>query len=150
ADRGARAGDHSTDRQDHRAAQAAGIHHSAGRAEFPLRFHCGGSVLRHGARPHYRPVRQCRARGQSRQDSRVSRRVKSGMNKKEGVSQMKRITGVAALAALLMGATAQAQTNIKIGVLSDMSSLYSDIGGPGSVAAAKLAIADFTASNKDV
>jgi branched-chain amino acid transport system substrate-binding protein len=63
---------------------------------------------------------------------------------------MKRIIGVAALAALLIGASAQAQTNVKIGVLSDMSSLYSDIGGPGSVAAAKLAIADFTASNKDV
>jgi branched-chain amino acid transport system substrate-binding protein len=39
---------------------------------------------------------------------------------------------------------------VKIGVLSDMSSLYSDIGGPGSVAAAKLAIADFTAKNKDI
>ena len=31
-----------------------------------------------------------------------------------------------------------------------MSSLYSDIGGPGSTAAAKLAIADFTAANKDI
>jgi hypothetical protein len=27
--------------------------------------------------------------------------------------------------------------------MSDMSSLYADIGGPGSVAAAKLAVADF-------
>jgi branched-chain amino acid transport system substrate-binding protein len=32
---------------------------------------------------------------------------------------------------------------VKIGVLSDMSSLYADVGGPGSVAAAKLAVADF-------
>ncbi len=32
---------------------------------------------------------------------------------------------------------------VKIGVLTDMSSLYSDIGGPGSVAAAKLAVEDF-------
>ncbi len=31
-----------------------------------------------------------------------------------------------------------------------MSSLYADIGGPGSVAAAKLAVDDFTAKNKDV
>ena len=38
---------------------------------------------------------------------------------------------------------AQAQTNVKIGVLSDMSSLYADIGGPGSVEAAKMAIDDF-------
>jgi len=32
---------------------------------------------------------------------------------------------------------------VKIGVLSDMSGLYSDIGGPGSVEAARMAIADF-------
>ena len=32
---------------------------------------------------------------------------------------------------------------VKIGVLTDMSGLYSDIGGPGSVAAAKLAVEDF-------
>ena len=56
-----------------------------------------------------------------------------------------------ALAAVMAVGTAQAQqTTIKIGVLSDMSSLYADIGGPGSTAAARLAIADFTAQNKDV
>ena len=44
----------------------------------------------------------------------------------------------------LIGTAVQAQTtNVKIGVLTDMSSLYSGIGGPGSVAAAKLAIEDF-------
>ena len=32
---------------------------------------------------------------------------------------------------------------VKIAVLNDMSGLYSDIGGPGSVAAAQLAIDDF-------
>jgi branched-chain amino acid transport system substrate-binding protein len=63
---------------------------------------------------------------------------------------MKRSIGLAALAALLACSTATAQTNVKIGVLSDISSLYSDIGGAGSVAAAKLAIADFTATNKDI
>jgi branched-chain amino acid transport system substrate-binding protein len=45
--------------------------------------------------------------------------------------------------AALLATGAQAQTNVKIGVLTDMSGLYSGIGGPGSVAAAKLAIADF-------
>ena len=60
---------------------------------------------------------------------------------------MKRLLGLAALSAALACGTAYAQqVSVKIGVLSDMSSLYSDIGGPGSVAAAKLAIADFTAS----
>jgi branched-chain amino acid transport system substrate-binding protein len=62
----------------------------------------------------------------------------------------RKILGLAALSAALMSGTAFAQTTVKIGVLSDMSSLYSDIGGPGSVAAAKLAIADFTAKNKDI
>ena len=54
---------------------------------------------------------------------------------------------VAALA--FSGANAQ-QVTVKVGVLSDMSSLYSDIGGAGSVAAAKLAIADFTKANPNV
>jgi branched-chain amino acid transport system substrate-binding protein len=64
---------------------------------------------------------------------------------------MKRTLGLAALAVVLASSTALAQqVTVKIGVLSDMSSLYADIGGPGSVAAAKLAVADFNATNKDV
>ena len=64
---------------------------------------------------------------------------------------MKKTLGLAALAAALAcgGANAQ-QVNVNIGVLSDMSSLYSDIGGAGSVVAAKLAIADFTKANPNV
>jgi branched-chain amino acid transport system substrate-binding protein len=52
--------------------------------------------------------------------------------------------GVAVAAALSLG-TAQAQVSdgiIKIGVLSDMSSLYTDLAGAGSVVAAKLAVED--------
>jgi branched-chain amino acid transport system substrate-binding protein len=64
---------------------------------------------------------------------------------------MKRNFALAAFAVVLACGTAQAQQiNVKIGVLSDMSSLYADIGGPGSVAAAKLAIADFQKSNPNV
>ena len=37
---------------------------------------------------------------------------------------------------------------IKIGVMADMSSLYADNGGPGSVVAAKLAVEDFDAAAK--
>jgi branched-chain amino acid transport system substrate-binding protein len=37
---------------------------------------------------------------------------------------------------------------IKIGVLNDMSSLYADIAGPGSVVAARMAVEDFGASKK--
>jgi len=58
---------------------------------------------------------------------------------------------LAALAATLAcGAAHAQQVSVKIGVLSDMSSLYSDIGGPGSVVAAKLAVADFTKDNPNV
>jgi branched-chain amino acid transport system substrate-binding protein len=50
---------------------------------------------------------------------------------------------------ILCAGSAEAQQNgkspqtIKIGVLSDMSGLYGDIGGPGSVAAARMAVEDF-------
>jgi branched-chain amino acid transport system substrate-binding protein len=58
---------------------------------------------------------------------------------------------MAALTVALAAGSANAQqVSVKIGVMSDMSSLYSDIGGPGSAAAAKLAIADFAKSNPDV
>src|SRR5437762_9837804 len=63
---------------------------------------------------------------------------------------MKRLASMAALAAALACGSAQAQTTVKIGVMSDMSSLYADIGGPGSVAAAKLAVADFNKDNPNV
>ena len=53
----------------------------------------------------------------------------------------------AAIAALLvLGPTASAEISrdvVKIGVLNDMSSLYADISGPGSVEAARMAITDF-------
>src|SRR5437899_1995847 len=52
-----------------------------------------------------------------------------------------------ALAAAVAVPGAQAQISdgiVKIGVLSDMSSLYSDIGGGGSAVAARLAIEDYT------
>ena len=60
---------------------------------------------------------------------------------------MKKISAVAAFAAaLLLAAGAHAQITkdtIKIGVLADMSSLYADLGGPGSLMAAKMAVEDF-------
>jgi branched-chain amino acid transport system substrate-binding protein len=53
------------------------------------------------------------------------------------------VFAVAALTCAVASAQAQDDVVVKIGVLSDMSSLYSDIGGAGSVAAAKLAVEDF-------
>jgi branched-chain amino acid transport system substrate-binding protein len=56
---------------------------------------------------------------------------------------MRFVASVTVAAAALFATAAQAQTNVKIGVMSDMSGLYADLGGPGSVVAAKMAIADF-------
>ncbi|CAO3363535.1 ABC transporter substrate-binding protein [Azospirillum palustre] len=62
-----------------------------------------------------------------------------------------------AVAAALSAVTAAAPTaagaetpvkEVKIGVLTDMSSIYSDLVGPGSVLAAQMAIDDFTAAEK--
>jgi branched-chain amino acid transport system substrate-binding protein len=65
--------------------------------------------------------------------------------------EMKRTLALAALAASLACGTAQAQQiNVKIGVLTDMSSLYADLAGPGSVEAAKLAVEDFAKINPNV
>ena len=58
--------------------------------------------------------------------------------------QMRFAGGLAFALAALLGTAAQAEDiTVKLGVLNDMSSLYSDIGGQGSVVAAKMAIADF-------
>jgi branched-chain amino acid transport system substrate-binding protein len=61
----------------------------------------------------------------------------------------KRILIAAAIATL--AGTAQAQISdgvIKIGVMNDMSGLYADLTGPGSVVAARLAVEDFGAAKK--
>ncbi len=56
-----------------------------------------------------------------------------------------KIAGVLlAAAAVFISTAARAEDlAVKIGVMSDMSGLYADLGGPGSVAAAKLAVEDF-------
>jgi branched-chain amino acid transport system substrate-binding protein len=56
---------------------------------------------------------------------------------------MRLVASLAFAAAALFGTAAQAQVNVKIGVLNDMSSLYADISGPGAVTAAKMAVEDF-------
>src|SRR3954466_5089128 len=62
---------------------------------------------------------------------------------------MQKMSVAVGLALCATGASAQISDGvIKIGVMSDMSSLYSDIGGPGSVAAARLAVEDFGAAKK--
>src|ERR1700693_4078271 len=64
---------------------------------------------------------------------------------------MKRLYSIAVVAGALACGTAHAQSAddvTKIGILNDMSGLYSDITGPGSVVAAKMAVEDFGAAQK--
>ncbi|HEX3338520.1 MAG TPA: ABC transporter substrate-binding protein [Pseudolabrys sp.] len=64
---------------------------------------------------------------------------------------MKRWMSLAALGVVLACGTANAQQlNVKIGVLTDMSSLYADATGIGSVIAARLAAADFMKDHPNV
>ena len=57
---------------------------------------------------------------------------------------MRLIATLALAAAAALTSAAQAEDiTVKLGVLNDMSSLYADIGGQGSVIAAKMAVADF-------
>ena len=63
----------------------------------------------------------------------------------------RKLLALAALAACALVGTAQAQVSdgiVKIGVLSDMSGPYSDIGGQGSVIAAKMAVEDYLKASK--
>jgi branched-chain amino acid transport system substrate-binding protein len=67
----------------------------------------------------------------------------------DGLFPRRRILAGIATLALSAGAFAGARADnaapLRIGVLSDMSSLYADIGGPGSLVAAKMAVEDFLA-----
>ncbi|MFW2355754.1 ABC transporter substrate-binding protein [Hydrogenophaga sp.] len=61
------------------------------------------------------------------------------------------IAKTASLALVALATTAQAQVSdgmVKIGVLTDLSGVYSDVSGPGTVVATKMAIEDFIASEK--
>jgi branched-chain amino acid transport system substrate-binding protein len=64
--------------------------------------------------------------------------------------QPRLMSALAGCLLLLVGSNASAQAKngkmpdvIKIGVLTDMSGVYSDLGGPGSVAAAQMAVDEF-------
>jgi branched-chain amino acid transport system substrate-binding protein len=63
--------------------------------------------------------------------------------------KLKTLAAAAAMALASAGAHAQISGNVvKIGVLNDQSGLYADLGGQGSVLAAKMAIEDFKAKDK--
>lgn len=57
---------------------------------------------------------------------------------------------LATVFAATLGGAAEAQVSVKIGVLNDRSGLYSDLSGEGSVIAARMAVEDFKASDKNI
>jgi branched-chain amino acid transport system substrate-binding protein len=64
---------------------------------------------------------------------------------------MRKKSIIGSIALALAAGSAQAQISdgvIKIGVMNDMSGLYADLTGPGSVVAARLAVEDFGAAKK--
>jgi branched-chain amino acid transport system substrate-binding protein len=65
------------------------------------------------------------------------------------MSALRKLSAAVALALAAGGAHAQISGGVvKIGVMNDMSSLYADIGGPGSVTAAKMAVEDFLKTSR--
>src|SRR5688572_28112095 len=62
---------------------------------------------------------------------------------------LRKMSAAVTLALAAGGVQAQVSDGvIKIGVMNDMSSLYADIAGPGSVVAARMAVEDFGAEKK--
>jgi len=58
----------------------------------------------------------------------------------------RKLLSMAAVAACAFSGAAQAQISdgiVKIGVMNDMSGLYADITGPGSLLAARMAVEDY-------
>jgi branched-chain amino acid transport system substrate-binding protein len=75
------------------------------------------------------------------------------MNRIRHVAVLLALASTSLAGPLLVSTSARAQYTdgvVKIGVLTDMSSLYADITGPGSVAAVKLAVEDFGAAAKGI
>jgi len=65
--------------------------------------------------------------------------------------KLKHIAQATSLALLAISGAAQAQVSdgmVKIGVLTDLSGVYSDVAGSGTVVATKMAIDDFVAAEK--
>jgi branched-chain amino acid transport system substrate-binding protein len=70
------------------------------------------------------------------------------MGTRSSLSRRRLLAGIGgiALGMTSLGVQAQETGPLRIGVLTDMSSLYADVTGPGSLLAAKMAVEDFQAS----
>ena len=68
------------------------------------------------------------------------------MSRKSRFMKLPITIGAALAIVLLTGAAGPDQRPVKIGVLTDMTSIYAEHAGPGSVEAARMAIEDFGGS----
>src|SRR6185437_6698801 len=75
-------------------------------------------------------------------DEQREENFKEEANMKSKISALLLGTALVFAAANTAFAQGKMDKTIKIGVLSDMSGLYSDLGGPGSVVAAQMAVED--------
>src|SRR5690606_34795163 len=145
---------HPADRRDDRATEKGGVHHRAGGAEFPLRLDRRRPPLCGRAGQGGRRDRQSRTGSQSREITRLSRRVGSnGASRAATEENDMTKTGftLASFAASLMATSALAQDiTVKLGVLNDRSGVYADLSGEGSVIAARMAVEDFGAADKGI
>ena len=60
------------------------------------------------------------------------------------------LLGAGIAAAVPVTVKAQSSDVVRIGVITDLSGLYRDVGGPTSVACARQAVDEFTAANPDI
>ncbi len=119
----------------HPHAEGAGLHHPAGRAEFPLRRDRRRPLLCHRARPRGRqasPMRELDANVEKLHDylayeGSVEVPNEGGMNDENALSCL---AALAALRRVCGARPARSTVNVKIGVLTDMSSLYADSAAP--------------------
>src|ERR1700761_6090076 len=83
-----------------------------------------------------------------------SRRQSMNRSRPPGRMSVTRRGVLGGAAAALAGGKARAQNGagntIKIGVLTDMSGPYKDLGGPNVVTCIKQAVQDFGAANRDI
>jgi len=92
-------------------------------------------LLSHNARPTDAEINDamdgnvCRGRERTMDQVRLTRRFVLG-------------TGVSTVTVGAGGRRARAEAPIRVGVLNDQSGLYADLGGPGSVIAARMAVED--------
>ena len=148
ADRGPGARHHPADRPHHRAAEVGGLHHPAGRAEFPLRLDGRGPLLHRRARQGHRrfcefgAVRPIWTSSTPISASESALRLQSESRRQYETAEFQLFCSAPRWRLPQRQRALAQDKTVKIGVLTDNSGLYSDLGGAGSTLAAQMAVED--------